>query len=64
MFFEYSKLIEAGNLENYPEGDGVIGIRLKTRGDRIITLRGLTKDECKTVAEFFGEILTLDIRVA
>ena len=62
--FEDSKLIEVGNLENDPEGDGMIGIRLKTRGDRIITVRGLTEDECKTLAKFWGDVLIFDCRVA
>ena len=62
--FEDSKLIEVGNLEDSPEGDGVIGIRLKTRGDRIITVRGLTEDDCKTIAKFWGDVLILDLRVA
>ena len=62
--FEDSKLIEIGNLENDPEGDGVIGIRLKTREDRIITVRGLTEGECKIIAKFWGDVLILDLRVA
>lgn len=48
--FEESKLIEIGNLENDPDGDGAIGIRLQTREGRIITVRGLTESECVAIA--------------
>lgn len=61
---EDAKLVEIGNLEYNPDGDGAIGFRLKTREDRIITVRGLTQRECKTIAKFLGDVVMLDLRVA
>ena len=62
--FEKAELIEIGNLEIDAAGDGLIGIRLKTQDGRILTVRGLTEDECKIIAKFWGDSLILDLRVA
>lgn len=62
--FENSKLFEIGNLEDDPEGDGVMGIRLKTEEGRVVTVRGLTEEECRALAKFWGDTLVLDLRVS
>lgn len=62
--FEDSKLIAAGRLFIDNNGDWTIGIQLKTRDDRIITVSGLTNEECEIIETLYGEVVILDLRVA
>jgi len=54
------KLIEVGNLKN-KQDDGITGIRLKLKDDRVITIRGLSPFECVVLAQFFGKELEVEI---
>lgn len=51
--FEGAKLIAIGALEDFPNGS--LGYRLRLPDDRLITVTGLTVNECWEIASLFKE---------
>ena len=60
--FEGAKMNEIGALFDGSGGAIGFGYRLKLSDDRIITVTGLTIQECRESAHFFSESVVLELR--
>lgn len=59
--FENAKLIDIGALTKKP--NGALGFKLKLPDNRIITVTGLTVDECRDVAQLISYSVSLRLRL-